>query len=81
MQNGLPVFVWELMRGMTLLNAAAVQQNVDSMTVFQDGGDESRYRGIGGEVYSVDSGFAAEGLDGLFCLLVGGVALEGVSGL
>jgi hypothetical protein len=36
LQNGLPVFVWELVRWVPLLDAAAVEQDMYSVTVFQD---------------------------------------------
>lgn len=65
------------MRRVAFLNAAAIEQDVDSVTVFQDGGDERGDGGVGGEVCGVDCGFVAEGFDGLFCGLVGGVALDG----
>lgn len=51
---------------MPSLDAAAVEQDVDSMAVFQDGGCECRDGGLGGEVAGVYCCFAAEGFD---CLL------------
>lgn len=41
----------------SLLNAAAVEEDVYSMAVFEDGGDEARYRGLGREVGGVDCCF------------------------
>jgi hypothetical protein len=75
LENGLPVFVGELVCGMALLDATAVEQDVNSMAVFQDRWGEGGDGGVGGEVCGVDCGFAAEGFDGLFCCLVGVVAL------
>jgi len=63
-----------------LLDAAAVQQDVDSVAVGEDFGRQGCDGGVGGEVSGVDCRFATEFLDGLFCLLVGFVALGGVSG-
>jgi hypothetical protein len=75
LEYGIPVFVWELVRGMPLLDAAAVEQDVYSVAVGKDAGDEGGDGGFGGEVCSVDCGFAAEGLDLLFGSLVAGIAL------
>lgn len=75
MEHGVPVLVWELVRGMPLLDAAAVEQDVYSVAVGKDAGDEGGDGGFGGEVCSVDCGFAAEGLDLLFGSLVTGIAL------
>ena len=75
LEDSFPVVVWELVGRMASLDAAAVNQDVDSMAVFEDGGDEGGDGGVGGEVCSVDCCFAAEGFDGLFGGLVGCVAL------
>jgi hypothetical protein len=48
LQNGGPVFVGELVRGMAFLDAAAVEQNVDSVAVCKDRGDQSGDGGRGG---------------------------------
>ena len=34
LEDGLPVVVWELVRWVSLLDAAAVEQDVDSVAVF-----------------------------------------------
>jgi hypothetical protein len=60
---------------MPLLDAAAVEQDVYSVAVGKDVGYEGGDGGFGGEVCSVDCGFAAEGLDLLFGSLVAGIAL------
>jgi len=75
LQHGLPVLVWKLVRGMPLLYPAAVEQDVDSVSVIENLGHERGDGGVGGEVGSVDCGFAAEGFDGGFGGLVGSVAL------
>ena len=75
MEHGVPVLIRELVRGMPLLDAAAVEQDVYSVAVGKDAGDEGGDGGFGGEVCSVDCGFAAEGLDLLFGSLVAGIAL------
>ena len=61
---------------MPALDAAAVEQDVDAVAVFEDGGGEGGDGGGVGEVGGVDGGFAAEGLDGELCGLVGGVSLR-----
>lgn len=76
LQHGVPVGVGELVRWVPLLDAAAVEQDVDSVAVGENFGGEAYYALVGGEVCGVDCGFAAEGLDRLFGLLVGFVALE-----
>lgn len=55
---------------MAFLDSAAVEQDVDSVAVFEDGGDEGGDGVVGGEVGRVDGGFATESLDGLFGFLV-----------
>jgi hypothetical protein len=75
LQYGLPVSVGKLVRGVALLDPAAVEQDVDAVAVGEDGGDERGDGGVGGEVCGVDCGGAAERFDGLFGGLVGGVAL------
>jgi len=62
-------------RRMPLLYPAAVEQDVNSVSVIEDLGHERGDGGVGGEVGGVDCGFAAEGFDGGFGGLVGGVAL------
>jgi hypothetical protein len=66
----------ELVCWVPRLDAGAVEEDVDLVTVFKDCGNELRDSVLGGEVAGVDLGFAAEGLDGGFGLLVGGIALE-----
>lgn len=39
LQHGFPVVVGELVRWVASLDAAAVEQDVDSMAVFEDGGE------------------------------------------
>lgn len=76
LEDRLPVGLWELVGGMSLLDAAAIEQNVDFVTVFEDGGDEG-VDGFGrGEIAGIDLGFAAESFDGLFGGLVGRVPLD-----
>lgn len=75
LQHRVPVAVGELVRWVTLLDAAAVEQDVDSVAVAEDLGCELGDRVVGGEVCGVDCGFTTELLDGLLCLLVGVVAL------
>jgi len=75
LEDSLPVFVGELMGGVSSLDSAAVQQDVDLVAVFEDCGDEGGDGVVGGQVTCVDLGFAVELLDGFFCGLVGGVAL------
>jgi hypothetical protein len=77
LEDRIPVFIRELMSRVSLLDTAAVEQDVDSVAVGEDGGDEVADGSLGGEVRGVDCGFAAEGLDLLFGSLVAGVALEG----
>jgi hypothetical protein len=77
LENGVPVFVWELMCGVSLLDAAAVEQDVYSVAVGEDAGNEGGDGGSRGEVCGVDCGFAAEGFDLLFGGLAAGVALGG----
>ena len=77
LEDSFPVFVWELVCRVPLLDAAAVEQDVDSVAVAEDGGYQGADGGLGGEVGSVDCGFAAEGFDLLFRGLVAGVALGG----
>lgn len=76
LQHGFPVVVGKLVSGVAPLDTAAVEQNVYSMTVFEDSGKEGGDRSFGGEVRRVDCGFAAERLDGLPGGLVGCVALS-----
>lgn len=76
LEHGVPVGVGELVRWVPLLNAAAVEQDVDSVAVGEDGGDELGDGGRGGEVGDVDCGFSSEGFDGLLGGLVGSVALD-----
>ena len=61
---------------MSLLDAAAVEQDVYSVAVGQDAGDEGGDGGSRGEVCGIDCGFAAEGFDLLFGSLAAGVTLE-----
>ena len=76
LEHGVPVAVWELVRGVPLLDSAAVEQDVDSVAVCYDLRCESCYRLVRGEVGGVDCCFAAELFNGLFCLLVRLVALR-----
>jgi hypothetical protein len=75
LQDGLPVVIWEEVRRVASLNAGAVEQDVYSVAVLQDLGDEGGDGLGGGEVGGVDCCFAAQGLDLLFCGLVGSVSL------
>jgi hypothetical protein len=77
LKDGIPVLVWELVCWMPLLDAAAVEQDVDSVTVGENGGYQGADGGFGGEVGGVYCGFAAEGFDLFFRCLVASVALEG----
>ena len=45
------------------LDFAAVEKDVDAVTIREDGGDERRDGGGGGEVSRVDESFAAERFD------------------
>lgn len=76
LKNGHPVIVGELVGGVASLDAAAVEQDVDSVAVLDDFGDEGGDGGVGGEVCGVDGCFASEGFDGLLGGLVGCVALR-----
>jgi hypothetical protein len=49
--------------GISLLDTAAVEQDVDPVSIFQDFGYERGNRGFGGEVCGVDCGFSVEGFD------------------
>ena len=66
LQHGFPVVVWKLVGRVTPLDTAAVEQDVYSVTVFEDGGDKGADGVLRGEVCGVDCGFAAERLDGVF---------------
>jgi hypothetical protein len=70
LQDGLPVFVGELVGRVTALNAAAIQQDVDFVAVFEDCGDKGGDGFVRGEVAGVDLGFAVELFNGLFCGLI-----------
>lgn len=62
------------------MNAAAVEKDVYSMAVFENGREKGAHGLFGGEVRGVDCNFSAERLDGLLGGLVGCVALSlGVS--
>lgn len=61
---------------MSLLDSAAVEQDVDSVPVLENGWDEGGDGGFGGEVGGVDCCFAAESLDGGLCGLIGRVSLD-----
>lgn len=76
LEDVLPVCVGELVGWMARLDTAAVEQDVDSVAVGEDGRDERGDRGVGGEVCGVDFGGAAERFDGGFGGGVGGVALR-----
>lgn len=75
LQDFVPVLVRELVRGVSSLNAAAVEQDVDAVAVLEDAWHESVDGGRGGQVGGVDCCFAAERFDGAFGFLVGFVAL------
>lgn len=80
LEDGGPVVVGELVGGMALLDAAAVEEDVDSVAVCEDGGHERGDGRGGGEVGGVDCGGTAEGFDGGFGGLVACIALERVRG-
>lgn len=80
LEDGLPVFVRELVRRVPLLDAAAVEEDVDCVAVFENLGDKRGDGVWGGEVGGVDCGFAVEGFDLLLGGLVGGVALGSMLG-
>jgi hypothetical protein len=79
LQDVLPVCIGELVGWVPRLDAAAVEQDVDSVAVGEDGRDERGDGGVGGEVCGVDFCGAAEGFDGGFGGGVGCVALEEIS--
>lgn len=80
LQYGFPVVVRELMGWVAPLDTTAVEQDVYSVAVFEDGGEEGGHGLFRGEVRGIDCGFAAERLNGLLGGLVGCVALSlGVS--
>lgn len=60
---------------MPFLDASAVEQDVDSVAVCENRGDEGGDGRGGGEVGGVDCGGATEGFDGLLGGLVACVAL------
>lgn len=65
----MPVIIGKLVCWVPLLNTAAVEQDVDSVAVFEDGGDKGGDGVVGGEVGGVDGSFATEFLDGSFGFL------------
>ena len=77
LEDGLPVVVWELVRWVSLLDAAAVEQDVDSVAVLQHLGKEGRDRVGRGQVGGVDGGLAVAFFDLLLGGLVGRVSLAG----
>lgn len=59
LQNEVPVAVWELVGWMSRLYAGAIQEDVDSVVVSEDLGDEFRDGGLRGQVCGVDCAFSA----------------------
>ncbi len=59
-----PIIIRKLCTRMASLNSRAIHQDVDFMSIFQNGRSERCYFGLGGEVCSVDWCFAAEGFNG-----------------
>jgi len=57
------------------LDTAAIEQNVDSVTVVKDRRDQGGDVGGGGEVCDVDCGLAAERLNSVFGGSIRGVSL------
>jgi hypothetical protein len=81
LQHFVPVVVGELVRRVAALDAAAVEENMDNVAVFEDFRDERVDRGGRSEVCGVYCCFAAEGFDGLFGGLVGLVTLVNLLGV
>jgi hypothetical protein len=75
LQHFVPVVVGELVRRVAALDAAAVEEDMYTVAVFEDLWDKCVDRGGRGEVCGVDRCFAAQGFDGLFGGLVGLVTL------
>jgi hypothetical protein len=75
LQHFVPVVVGELVRRVAALDATAVEEDMDTVTVFEDFRDERVDRGGRSEVCGVYCCFAAKGFDGLFGGLVGLVTL------
>ena len=67
--------IWELMTWMSLLDARAIYENVNLVSILQNGGCESCNFGLRGEVCGVDGGFSAQGLDLGFCFCGSGISL------
>lgn len=79
LEHGIPVTIRELMSGVPLLYATAVEQDVDSVAIAKDLGCELGDGFVRRKVCGVDCCLAAKLLDRLFCLLVGLVPLKIVS--
>lgn len=75
LENRFPVAVWELVRWVPPLDSTAVEEDVDPVAVLEYGGSQGGDGGGGGEISGVDGCFTTERLDGLFCLLIGGITL------
>lgn len=71
-----PVVVRELVGRMATLDAAAVEQDVNLVTVGEDLGNEGFDGGRVGEVGRVDLRGALEGLDGVECGSIRSISLE-----
>ena len=79
LEHGIPVTIRELMSGVPLLYATAVEQDVDSVTIAKDLGCELGDGFVRRKVCGVDCCLAAKLLDRFFCLLVRLIPLKIVS--
>lgn len=66
LQDLRPVFVRELVRGMTALETGTVQKDANLMPISYNVRNEAFHGFLGREVCGVDGGFSAEGFDGFF---------------
>lgn len=70
LEHRLPVIVWELVGRVPLLNTAAVEEDVNSVPIFEDLRGQLGYGFVGGEVAGIDLRFSAQLFNGFFGLLV-----------